>query len=100
MKGDGAMAEATMENISVRVPASEKTLFQQIAQRNGTDTAAAIRAFVHAFNVEGGYPFDTAQYYPIDEDEEAEIAALKAQVKAGAVKGFSSHAELRKSAAD
>jgi len=90
----------TMESISVRVPSHEKVLFQHIAQRNGTDTAAAIRTFVHAFNVEGGYPFDTAQYYPIDEEEEAEIAALKAQVKAGAVKGFTSHAELRKSIED
>ena len=87
----------TMDSISVRVPAQDKLLFQQITQRNGTDTAAAIRTFVHAFNAEGGYPFDTAQYYPLDEDEEAEIASLKAQVKAGTVKGFNSHAELRKS---
>jgi len=94
------MAELAMDNISVRVPASEKKLFQQIAQRNGTDTAAAIRTFVHAFNIEGGYPFDTAQYYPIDEDEEAEIASLKTQIRDGTLKGFSSHTELRKSITD
>ena len=94
------MAELAMENISVRVPVSEKKLFQQIAQRNGTDTAAAIRTFVHAFNIEGGYPFDTAQYYPIDEDEEAEIASLKTQIRDGALKGFTSHSELRKSITD
>jgi len=91
------MANATMESISFRVPAEEKSLFLKTARRNGTDAAAAIRTFVHAFNVEGGYPFDTAQYYPIDEEEEAEIAALKEQFKAGVDKGFSSHAELRKS---
>ena len=99
-KGVRAVTEATMENISVRVSAHEKALFQKIARRNGTDTAAAIRTFVHAFNVEGGYPFDTAQYFPIDAEEEAEIASLKEQVKAGSIKGFSSHAELRKSITD
>jgi antitoxin component of RelBE/YafQ-DinJ toxin-antitoxin module len=91
------MPETVMVSISVRVPASDKLLFQQIAKRNGTDVAAAIRTFVHAFNVEGGYPFDTAQYYPLDEDEEAEIAALKQQLKDGSVQGYASHAELRKS---
>jgi antitoxin component of RelBE/YafQ-DinJ toxin-antitoxin module len=91
------MAEAMMENISVRVPALDKRLFQKTAQRNGTDAAAAIRTFVHAYNIEGGYPFDTAQYYPIDDDEEAEIATLKAQLKTGTITGFASHAELRKS---
>jgi len=91
------MAEATMENISVRVPANEKQLFQQTAKRNGTDTAAAIRTFVHAFNAEGGYPFDTAQYYPFDEAEEAEIADLKTKFANSAIQGFSSHVELRKS---
>jgi len=94
------MTEKTMENISVRVSARDKALFQKIAKRNGTDTAAAIRTFVHAFNVEGGYPFDTAQYYPVGEEEEAEIAALKEQFKAGSIKGFTSHSELRKSIAD
>jgi len=89
-----------MESISARIPANEKALFLQTVKRNGTDTAAAIRSFIHAFVVEGGYPFDTAQYYPIDEAEEAEIAALKAQVKAGTLKGFSSHEELRKSIAN
>jgi len=69
-------------------------LFQQLTKRNGTDTAAAIRTFVHAFSTEGGYPFDTAQYYPLDMEEETEIAALKAQVKVGTLKGFLSHAKL------
>lgn len=91
------MTEATMENISVRVPAQDKKLFQKTVLRNGTDAAAAIRTFVHAYNMEGGFPFDTTQYYPIDEDEEAEIAVLKAQFEAGIIKGFSSHAELRES---
>ena len=89
------MAEATMENLSVRVPSSEKALFNKIARRNGTDAAAAIRAFVHAFNVEGGYPFDTAQYYPIDDEEEDEVAMLKEQLRTGTVKGFYTHRDLR-----
>ena len=89
------MAEPVMENLSVRVPSSEKALFSKIARRNGTDTAAVIRTFVHAFNIEGGYPFDTAQYYPVDGDEEAEVAMLKAQLRAGTAKGYSSHRELR-----
>jgi antitoxin component of RelBE/YafQ-DinJ toxin-antitoxin module len=88
------MAEAVMENLSVRVPSSEKALFNKVARRNGTDAAAAIRTFVHAFNVEGGYPFDTAQYYPIDDEEEAEIAILKAQMRAGTLEGYSSHKKL------
>lgn len=91
------MTDAVMENLSVRVPSAEKTLFAKTARRNGTDPAAAIRTFVHAFNAEGGYPFDTAQYYPIDDEEEAEIAQLKAQFQAGTLKGFSNHRELRES---
>jgi antitoxin component of RelBE/YafQ-DinJ toxin-antitoxin module len=86
-----------MENLSVRVPSTEKALFRKIARRNGTDAAAAIRTFVHAFNSEGGYPFDTAQYYPVDDEEETEIAQLKAQLRAGALKGYSNHKELRES---
>ncbi|MDR1422758.1 MAG: hypothetical protein LBI64_07865 [Coriobacteriales bacterium] len=89
------MADAVMENLSVRVPADEKTLFAKVARRNGTDPAAAIRTFVHAFNAEGGYPFDTAQYYPIDDEEEAEIASLKSQLRSGKLEGFASHSELR-----
>jgi antitoxin component of RelBE/YafQ-DinJ toxin-antitoxin module len=91
------MADTVMENLSVRVPSHEKTLFAKNARRNGTDPAAAIRTFVHAFNVEGGYPFDTAQYYPVDDDEEAEIALLKAQLRAGKLAGFGNHNELRNS---
>jgi antitoxin component of RelBE/YafQ-DinJ toxin-antitoxin module len=89
------MTDAVMENLSVRVPADEKTLFAKVARRNGTDPAAAIRTFVHAFNAEGGYPFDTAQYYPIDDEEEAEIALLKSQLRSGKLEGFTSHSELR-----
>jgi antitoxin component of RelBE/YafQ-DinJ toxin-antitoxin module len=89
------MAEAIMENLSVRVPSSEKALFNKITRRNGTDAAAAIRTFVHAFNIEGGYPFDTTQYYPIDNEEEAEIAMFKARLRAGTLEGYSDHRELR-----
>jgi len=89
------MTDTTMESLSVRVPSPDKALFIKIAQRNGTDAAAAIRTFVHAFNVEGGYPFDTAQYYPIDEEEEAEVALFKAQLRSGSLEGYSTHRELR-----
>jgi antitoxin component of RelBE/YafQ-DinJ toxin-antitoxin module len=89
------MAKAAMESLSVRVPSAEKAVFKATALRNGTDPAAAVRAFVHAFNMEGGYPFDTAHYYPLDEEEEAEVAALKAQFRAGILRGHASHRELR-----
>jgi antitoxin component of RelBE/YafQ-DinJ toxin-antitoxin module len=89
-----------MENLSVRVPVTEKNLFSKTAKRNGTDVAAAIRTFVHAYNIEGGYPFDTTKYYPVDDEEEAEIAALRAQFATGDVRGFSSHVELRESIND
>jgi antitoxin component of RelBE/YafQ-DinJ toxin-antitoxin module len=92
-----AMASGAMQSLSVRVPATEKALFAKIARRNGTDPAAAIRTFVHAYNLEGGYPFDTTRYYPLDNEEEAEIAALKEQFATGEIKGFATHAELRAS---
>ncbi|MDR2347878.1 MAG: hypothetical protein LBD90_04530 [Bifidobacteriaceae bacterium] len=94
------MGKTAMDSISVRVPAAEKRLFLKNAQRNGTDAAAAIRAFVHAFNAEGGYPFDPAHYYPIDADEEAEIRELKAELQAGGGATFSRHATLRASLVD
>jgi antitoxin component of RelBE/YafQ-DinJ toxin-antitoxin module len=91
------MAETIMESLSVRVPGDEKGQFLKIAQRNGTDAAAAIRTFVHAFCVEGGYPFDTTQYYPVDDEEEVEIALLKSQLRDGTLKGYVSHRSLRES---
>jgi antitoxin component of RelBE/YafQ-DinJ toxin-antitoxin module len=84
-----------MENISVRVPAGEKELFLSAVKRSGTDVAAAVRTFIHAFVVAGGYPFDTDDYYPIDEEEEAEIAMLKSKLRSGEIKGYTSHQKLR-----
>lgn len=75
-------------SLNTKIEPKEKEEFDAIAQSIGLSTSAVLRNFVKSFNRAKGFPYDIN--YPISGEERKSVAELRAEMKSGTSKSFSS----------
>jgi len=90
------MSGSTVVSLNTKMDKDDKELFVQTAERLGLSPSSAMRVFVRAFIEEGGFPFDVRCPYKLSSEAQASYNELNRKLEDGTVKGYQSHAELRR----
>ena len=86
--------QTTLENINVKVDASDKSDFVANTRNLGTNPSNAIRMFIRAFNERQGFPFDTSAPYKKCASADAVYDEMKNEASRGEAKVYNSFDEV------
>lgn len=88
------MATQTLDNLNVKVDASDKQKFTTFTHALGTTPSNAIRMFIKAFNEYQGFPFNVSRPYKLSAEAQRSYDALNADIANGTAKTYDSFDDI------